>query len=274
MSVIRSRDMGFAPPLTEEQLTTWATVGSTTGSPTTGQFTYLGTVHNFWKFTATGVITFATAGKVKALIVAGGGACGIDGGGGGGGFISIELVVPAEASPVVIGAGGSKGGGNDTMVNGDDTYFRSIRALGGGHGAGSVSTGASGGSGGGSGRGYLANGGSAILTYGRQGYDSYLPTQAYGYNQGGGGAGSAAFGTGAGPNGENASAGYGKQWIDGSTYYAGGGNGTAYPPAPTQTLGRSGTDGVANTGQGGGLGLGSAANGGSGVVIIAIPVIA
>lgn len=272
MGVIRSSEMGFAPPLTEEQLTTWATVGSTTGSPTTGQFTYLGTVHNFWKFTATGTITFATEGKVKCLVVAGGGGAGIDGGGGGGGFVAVDLVVPAEACPVIIGAGGAKGAGNDTMVNGDNSYFRSIMTIGGGHGAGSVTTGGSGGSGGASGRGYLANGGSAILTYGRQGYDSYLPTQAYGTSQGGGGAGGAALGPGGGPSGENAMAGPGKQWIDQGTYYAGGGNGTSYAPHPIATEGRTaqGANGAANTG----AGSGCAGNGGSGVVIIAIPVIA
>ena len=266
--------MGYSRTPTEEQLTTWATVASTTGSPTTGQFTYLGTVHDFWKFTATGTITFATAGKVKVLIVAGGGACGIDGGGGGGGWVSIDMVVPAESCPVIIGAGGAKGGGNDTMVNGDDSFFRSIRAIGGGHGAGSVSTGASGGSGGGSGRGYLSSGGAAVLTYGRQGYDSYLPTQAYSTSQGGGGAGGVALGPGGGPGGENAMAGPGKQWIDQGTYYGGGGNGTSYVPHPIATFGRCNGEGGANTGQGGSPQDGSASNGGSGVVIIAIPVIA
>ncbi len=272
MSVIRSSDMGFAPPLTEEQLTTWATVGSTTGSPTTGQFTYLGTVHNFWKFTATGECTFATEGKVKVLIVAGGGGAGIDGGGGGGGWVSIDMVVPAESCPVIIGAGGAKGAGNDTMVNGDDSFFRSIRAIGGGHGAGSVTTGASGGSGGATGRGYLNSGGAAVLTYGRQGYDAKLTGTSYGYDQGGGGAGGLPLAAGGGPGGENAMAGKGKQWIDGGTYYAGGGNGTSYAPHPIATEGRTaqGANGASNTG----AGSGCAGNGGSGVVIIAIPVIA
>ena len=66
--------------------------------------------------------------------------------------------------------------------------------------------------------------------------------------------------------------GQGKQWIDQGTYYAGGGNGTSYAPHPIATEGRTGqvANGAANTGAGGGCGP---SNGGSGVVIIAIPVL-
>lgn len=274
MSINRSRDFGFGDrgpsPI---ELAPWAVISATTGSPTTGQFTYMGVLHNFWKWTASGSVTFSTAGLVRALLLGGGGGAGIDGGGGGGGFVDHWLhMATGQAWPIIIGAGGARGAGNDTMVNGDDSYFASLRALGGGHGAGSVTTGAAGGSGGASGRGYLANGGAATLTYGRQGYDSYLPTQAYGTCQGGGGAGGVALGPAGGPGGENAMAGPGKQWIDQGTYYAGGGNGTSYAPHPIATFGRTaqGWNGAANTGAGGGCGP---SNGGSGVVIIAIPVL-
>ena len=268
MTIARSRDFGFGDqgpsPI---ELAPWAVISATTGSPTTGQFTYMGVLHNFWKWTASGSVTFSTAGLVRALVVAGGGACGIDGGGHGGGFVDHWMhMATGQAWPVIVGAGGAKGAGNDTMVNGDDSFFASLRAIGGGHGSGSVTTGGSGGSGGGTGRGYLPNGGSAILTYGRQGYDARIPSSGYGVDQGGGGAGGLAEATGG-------NAGPGKQWIDQGTYYAGGGTASAYVPVPISPMnGRTplATNGVANTGAGGGVGP---SNGGSGIVILAIPVI-
>lgn len=185
MTINRSRDLGFGADPTADELTTWATIGSTTGSPTTGQFTYLGVVHNYWKWTASGSVTFSAAGRVKTLVVAGGGGSGSDSGGGAGGL--IQTVLDAKATVYNVNVGGGGAGAGDTSArgaSGTDSYFGGLVALGGGGGGSSIIIGAAGGSAGGSSR--IGGTTSATTTYGPQGYGCTVST-----GDGGGGAGGA-----------------------------------------------------------------------------------
>lgn len=245
----------------------WATVASTTGSPTTGTFTGTdGVLYNYWKWTGAGSVTFATPGRVKGLLVGGGGGAGVDGGGGGGGYLPIDVLIDnaLRAWPIVIGAGGT---GAALGGNGGYSNFGWFQAVGGGGGASSVAAASIyGASGGGSGRGGI--GGPTYDNIGPQGYPGILTGVAYGYNNGGGGAGRAAYGTGAGPGGANSQGGDGALWLDGN-YYAGGGCAGAYTPLPAAYHGSTapGAAGAANTGAGGST---ANNNGGSGLFILAI----
>lgn len=187
----------------------WATLTSTTGSPASGTFTYSGATYTYRDWTANGGITFATAGRVTALIVGGGGGSGSRGGGGGGGYVATELdVLAGVAYPVTIGAGGT--GAADTAATGGDSRFGPVVAGGGGGGGGTVRGGLSGGSGGGSGQPSSSYpNGAAATTYGPQGYA--------GGNASGGDGGGGASAAGSGGTG-----GAGKAWINGTTYAAGG----------------------------------------------------
>lgn len=235
-----------------------AVIGSTTGSPTTGTFTYEGDTYNWTRFTGAGSVTPSTTGLAKLLVCAGGGGAGGDGGGGAGGYIALDVILESGYEyPVTIGAGGAGSAGTGT--GGGDSWFGPIRAYGGGNGAASTGNGGTGGSGGGGSRTSTSTGGTAYLTTGRQGYNG-------GGSQGsGGGAGSVGLIRNDTPTVNGQSGGAGKQWING-TWYCGGGGGSG---STDSTQGRTAglTNGAANTGAGGGNHGG---NGAAGVVIVAV----
>jgi hypothetical protein len=231
------------------------------------------------QFTTTGVNWFLPVkdGTVEVLVVGGGGGGGgkTGGGGGAGGLVHQESfsVKAGVQCVVVVGAGGAKGSGTTRGVNGENSRFRSLLAIGGGGGGYNGVTGLSGGSGGGGGHG--AAGGSGTSGQGYTGGTGYN-----GGNYGGGGGG------GASEAGADAQASTGGNGGDGveipitgtATYYAGGGGGGTYSGG---TLGLGGLggggdggasdDGVANTGGGGGGSKDNgvyAGNGGSGIVVV------
>jgi hypothetical protein len=212
--------------------------------------------------------------NVEVLVVGGGGAGGQDfaGGGGGGGVVynSSYTVTPGSAITVTVGNGGTRPS-TSGAINGANSVFGNITAIGGGGGGGSATGNAgSGGSGGGGAYGYARGTGTS-----GQGYGGEAASVTTSNASGGGGAG----GTGVGGNG-----GPGLPFtISGSLrYYGGGGGGCGGSEIYYKGgLGGGGTssgyqtgDGVANTGGGGGAYYGSwsgAGSGGSGVVIVRYP---
>jgi prepilin-type N-terminal cleavage/methylation domain-containing protein len=229
---------------------------------------------------------------VEYLVIAGGGGGGFNrgGGGGAGGYLtntgSAGLSLTSQSSSVTVGEGGA--GGNATAgVNGVDSSFNAISAVGGGGGGASLSPftqeaagGKNGGSGGGaswsSNAGLL--GGTAVAGAGNTGGRATQDTGSAGSGGGGGGAGAV------GGDGSNASGGIGGNGGSGasstltgtSVIRAGGGGGTA---RTTQGVGGSGGGanagtpggaGVSNFGGGGGGGTGTGGAGGSGVVIVRV----
>ena len=231
--------------------------------------------------------------SVDVLVVAGGGGGGghadQDKGGGGGGaggliYESSFAVTPAANITVTVGAGGGGGDASGSRgINGSNSVFDSLVAIGGGGGAGgsggsggTAHTGKDGGSGGGATRG----GSGGVATSG-QGYDGGSAGSVDG-GSGGGGAGSVgAAATGAA--GAAGGTGVTLSLSGASVDYAGGGGGGAYSGSGGSAsfgggtggdANADGSDGTVNTGGGGG-GAGGGANagrygknGGSGVVII------
>lgn len=223
------------------------------------------------------------------------------GGGGAGGYRTsiggTPLSLTNQSYPVIVGAGGAINAGS-----GSNSSFSTITSAGGGGGGvWTGGAGSSGGSGGGGSASYTGAGGaggagntpSTSPSQGNNGGSgNYDGSQT---NRGGGGGGGAG---GVGGNGGNAFAGAGgvgsssaSSWgivtgtgqnVNGTVYYAGGGGGSTaasnssnvggyggggaggygqYPPV------RNGIAGLTNTGGGGGSGD-TAANGGSGIVIV------
>lgn len=255
---------------------------TTTFSATGGVITFDGlfTVHTFL---SSGTFTPNGLGMVDYLVVGGGGSGGSSfgagagsGGGGAGGFLTaLGFVVTAQAFPITVGAGGPAIAVDNTIgVNGSDSIFDTVIAIGGGGGGRASGNGSNGGSGGGaSAVGQTA--GTGIVGQGFAGGIS-----AGGLRAGGGG--------GAGEVGKNGTAGGGGVSGDGGdglqsdlsgvlTFYAGGGGGGetgGKQGAGGQGGGGSGlagsNDATPNTGGGGGghdNGNPSGA-GGSGIVII------
>jgi len=256
-----------------------AVVGSTTGSPATA--TYSGKTS--YKFTADGSITVTSAGFVRALLVAGGGAGGrgyqdqgVGGGGGGGGVLDVaELWLPVGTHAVSVGAGGASGGSSNVPGgNGGPSKIGTLIGVPGGGGGGyegfpggcAGTTGGSGGGGGG-GNGGNFNGGAAQVGGNAGG------------NTSGSGGGAGAAGTG-GAGSHAGGVGVSSTIVDGSTavYYAGGGGsngGAGGNGGGGSSTSLNGTAGTANTGGGGGGGngtggAGTGGAGGSGVVVILV----
>jgi len=225
-------------------------------------------------FTSTGTTTWtAPTGvtSVEYLVVAGGGGGGhnVGGGGGAGGYRTGTLsVTPSSSYTVTVGAGGA--GATDwdhPGYSGGDSVFSSITSDGGGGGGSAQGTlgpgdAADGGSGGGGFGYYVDNsGGSGV---GGQGYAGGSNTSGGNTGYGGaGGGGSAAVGQDS-QNGVEGNGGAGtSNDITGSAVtYAVGGQGMLDST--------SGSDGAANTGNGGdGGGLPNVGKiGGSGIVIL------
>jgi collagen type VII alpha len=236
----------------------------------------------------------------QVLVVAGGGSGGsrIGGGGGAGGVIfSNSFTITNASSPytVTVGAGGPAvysiiNGGGAVGSNGSNSVFGSLTAIGGGGGGaynvggGASVAGSTGGSGGGA--PYAATFGSGTAGQGNNG-----GTAIIGY-AGGGGGGAGGVGSNATTGSTGAQGGPGSNIaIAGSNLFYGGGGGgsgqtTGGPASATGGGGagagdnNSATNATPNTGGGGG-GARNASDaggvysgaGGSGIVIIAIPVL-
>ncbi|GEM_PF-1427023 len=253
-------------------------------------------------FLSTGTFTVPSgfAGTVRALVVGGGGSGGgsTAGGGGAGGLVyNAAYAVTAQAYTVTVGNGGAQAGSATAGVTGQNSVFGSITAYGGGGGgytnASAGGPGLHGGSGG---------GGAVYSIYGP--YAAGTGTAGQGNNGGTwgtdnypGGGGGGAGGTGGAPTGsQSGNGGTGivnpiagstvGQNINGAYYLAGGGGGGSGSAGGNggnggggggTSSGYAGTAGTANTGGGGGggylycCGLGGA--GGSGVVVIAYPIV-
>ena len=231
-------------------------------------------------FTSGGAITFTTGGTVEVLVVAGGGGGRGDrgaGGGAGGLIYQPSFTVAPQTYSVTVGAGGAGGVGVGAYagVNGGNSIFSSLTAVGGGYGG---RYGESNGSSGGSGGGGAGSGTSGQGNAGGSGNGS-AP---------GGGGGAGAVGQTA-PNattGGNGGVGLAYSISGSSVYYAGGGGaGRGMDTGTSRGLGglggggdggnaggAAGSPGAANTGGGGGGGAnipqGDGGTGGSGIVII------
>jgi fibronectin-binding autotransporter adhesin len=282
------------------------TVGTATASPVT-----LANEGGTLSF-ASGSFTWtpvAGGQSVNLLVVGGGGSGGKSsgygaGGGGAGGVITANSYSVSSAISISVGAGGVMGncGANCYGVNGSNSTFGTLTAVGGGGGAGGSNlTGATGGSGGGGGgwnqgtsRVGATSGSSPAGTnyYGNAGGLGWTATNLGG-NWGGAGGGGGAGGAGGAANALSfptpgaGGAGISSSITGTATFYAAGGGGSS--GTATYTLGGTGgsgiggngsggqgtgtqqTAGVANTGSGGGGGTynSNSGAGGSGIVALA-----
>jgi len=237
------------------------------------------------------------------LVVAGGGSNGdanvgsqfSSGGGGAGGYRSFtsETFNGGSLYTITVGAGGtSHANGSNSSISGTGISYTSA---GGGAGGDGDNTGANagnaGGSGGGSGAnnvGGLGGSGNTPSTSPSQGNNGGNGTDSGNTGAGGGGGAGAVGGNGSGGPGLGGNGGNGTaNSITGSsvTYAGGGGGGAGYGPNGTGGTGGTGgggngsgtgvgSNGTANTGGGAGGSEGTtstAANGGSGVVILRVP---
>lgn len=220
---------------------------------------------------------------VNTLVVAGGGSGGgsTGGGGGGGGVISTLTDVNVGSYSVVVGAGGAAPGNQNPGINGGNSSFNGLVAIGGGGGAASrgstTAYGAGSGGSGGGGQNYYSTSVAGLGTA-LQGYPGGALGSASG--SGGGGAGSGGFSTEAAYIGGNGGIGIASSISGASQYYGGGGGGgnggvggSGGGGNGTSSVGAAGT---ANTGGGGGGGFnysnGNGGAGGSGIVIISFPI--
>ena len=239
-----------------------------------------GIVYSVHTFVSAGTFSCTEAINVEVLVVAGGGGGGspgnVPGGGGGGGVVYNTSYAVSTPVSVTIGAGGAAG------VNGSNSIFGTVTAYGGGKGGGeSTNNAGSGGSGGGGAYGYSGGAGT-------QGYAGGTGGAAGGAYPAGGGGGAG----GAGENGVNGARGGNGgpgRIIHGSAYYGGGGGGGSWTGSTSVSYGGIGgggngsanitgftvtaTNGAPNTGGGGGGGYTTTESkaGGSGIVIVRVP---
>jgi hypothetical protein len=250
----------------------------TTKAPTIQSFTTIGTTS--W--------TALAGGTIEVLVVAGGGRGGDNhsGGGGGGGVIyNGSFAVTKDSSyAITVGAGGS--GTYGQIVNGQNSVFHSLTAIGGGGGAGEGNNdlpGANGGcGGGGSGHSVATAGGNGTVGQGFNGAAGYDAGTSK--NGGGGGGAGGAGQTGQVAKGGDGGVGFISSISGSNQYYGGGGGGGAWAgQGKTPGIGGLGggqngggsgvlaSSGTANTGGGGGgggEGSGTGGSGGSGIIII------
>ena len=228
--------------------------------------------------------------NVRVLVIGGGGSGGSDigGGGGAGGLIdNASFGVTAGTSLTVsVGSGGVAPSSTGTGIDGGNSVFGSLTAIGGGGGGYySGNPGRNGGSGGGSGGNGIASGGTGTVGQGNDG-GSKTATTVNGRGSGGGGAGAV------GANGTAAAPGVGGDGLSSditgtTTFYAGGGGGAGRNDTGNSVPGAFGGSGgggrgggnngaaaagATNTGSGGGGGNVGATtkggDGGSGIVIV------
>ena len=244
--------------------------------------------------TTNGGLTIGLGLEVEYLVVAGGGSGGTagdtsgTGGGGAGGLLQGRIQLSANNYQVVVGAGGvapnTAGSSSVQGVNGQNSVFGNLTAVGGGGGGRFNQVGNAGGSGGGGGgRNWTSGGAGTTSNSIVQGYagGSARGETPTGRSAGGGGGGAGGAG-GAGAQSSSV-AGNGGQGLANSitgteVFYAGGGGGGAADnfTAAVQGLGGVGGGGASSTngtnglgGGGGGAGtFGRGGNGGSGVVIV------
>jgi len=224
--------------------------------------------------------------SVEVLVVAGGGSGGSTqgGGGGAGGLIlsSSFSVTPGTAYTVVVGEGGTYKPSNfGPTINGTDSIFGSLIAVGGGGGGygidrGTDQPGANGGSGGGGGSerfgSAITNLSGGLATPG-QGFDGGMGTFNY---LGGGGGGSSQSGSDATDlltPGQGGSGSYFAQYAGlglGSPigWFAGGAGANGKLSGPGGAGTPSNITGIRNTGGGGAASSGIGGSGGSGIVIV------
>lgn len=237
-------------------------------------------------FTATGSSTWTCpvdVTSVEVLVVAGGGGANSSsggnstGGGGGGGVVynTSYSVVPGTTYPIIVGAGGAPAASNSfNPLNGGNSQFGNLIAIGGGFGGARDpnTTGGSGGSGGG-GNTYGTTGGQGIAGQGFPGGTglNYVASTSGGGGGGGGAAGPGgnAVGRSGGVNGP----GIGLTISGSLVYYGAGGVGQNTGGAdPTAVAGGTApnTNGAANTGAGGAGGTvaNGTSTGGSGIVVV------
>ena len=236
-------------------------------------------------FTSTGSTTWTApldVTSVEVLVVAGGGGANNSnggnstGGGGGGGVIynTSYPVVPGVAYPIIVGAGGTPAASNSVNpLNGSNSQFANLVAIGGGFGAGRDpnTTGGSGGSGGG-GNTYGSAGGRNIAG---QGYLGGIGVNYSAGVSGGGGGGGGAAGPGGNASGQSGGVngpGIGLTISGALVYYGAGGVGQSTGGSVSPVAGgtATNTNGAANTGAGGAGGStnNGTSTGGSGVVIV------
>jgi len=258
----------------------------------TGTYSSGGKNYKYITFTASGTITFDTAGLADVLIVGGGasGGGGYGGGGGGaGGVMDASVYFTAATHTVTVGGGGASLTARFAVgFNGNQSSVGDYVAVGGGAGGGGGPTpatnadGRTGGSGGGGGgRTSAGNGGTGTVGQGNDGGDGATDDATYRSGGGGGGsdtAGSNAVTSTGGDGGDgisssitNSATNYGGGGGGGSETGTGGSGGTGGGGAGGPT---SGTAGTANTGGGGGGGGNATTSGagGSGIVIIRVEV--
>ena len=250
-----------------------------------------------YTFKSSGTFTTTSDMNVKVLVVAGGGGGGSFGAGAGAGGLIYNAALPilAQTYSITVGNGGAGATTSNNGIaglNGSNSIFSSLIAVGGGGGGTRQANmysgaGASGGSGGGSSMGDSgpqANGGTATSGQGNNGGKGRIGTCPYAHG-GGGGAGAVGADGSVSKSGDG---GIGLSYdINGSNvYYAGGGGAGAYNGCGVETPGTGGLGGggagsastvgvagTANSGGGGGGGAHTIAGGagGSGVVIIRVP---
>ena len=225
-------------------------------------------------FTTSGTFTVTSGDNVEVLVVAGGGGGGTSqtsnggaGGGGAGGLIySTAYSVTSQAYTVTIGNGGAAGGVGLAQpgVNGGNSVFDNLVAIGGGYGSEVSGNGGNGGSGGGGGyNGYSVArlGGTGVTGQGNVGGSTILLAWAGG--AGGGGAGGAGGANKTNHGGGDGGLGLTISISGSSLTYSiggvGGGNATVVSPA--------------NTGKGGDAAYAAATAyaGATGVIIIRYP---
>jgi hypothetical protein len=266
--------------------------GSAIGTATEGMVTYLADTDTFEFWNGTAYAPLVTPAPSTLLfdiaVIGGGGAGGANGGAGGGsdnrggggggagGFYRGQVPLVAGTYNVTVGAGGAQNGVVTRGLNGSNSVFGKNAAGGGGGGgmglgSNSNNPGSNGGSGGGAGEGTSSGaGGLANFGFGTTG-QGFRGGNQPAFNDGGPGAG----GGGAGGQGSDipdnsqstgGPGGAGVAWSVNSVTYAAGGNGA------NQSGGVTPANATANTGNGGdGSRTTTAANGGSGRVLFALP---
>jgi hypothetical protein len=254
------------------------------------------TVHTFFE---SGTLHVTVGGVAEILVVGGGGGGGggqRGNGGGAGGLIHQTVTLEPGDMPIVIGQGGACGPWRtdptaSAGVQGEDTTFAGLTAVGGGHGtAGNVNVYGAIGTGGGSGgaSGYPGDGGNCTVGGARtpgtvgQGHDSGISCNSSPLYGTGGGGGAGGVG-GDGTSGRGGDGGLGlvfdirERGVD--VGYAGGGSGDCYggfghnPGTAVHGGGAADNvdatqDGRADADAGSGGGGGGNGHGGAGVVIV------
>lgn len=232
--------------------------------------------------------------EAEVLVVGGGGGGGgiIGGGGGGGGFVEAPATLSVGTYTATVGDGGIGGRGwnfsPQNGVNGQNSSFDTIVALGGGYGGGH-GNGTRGGDGGSAGGGGANVGGTGLQPASTSsGFGTNGGTGNGNQGGGGGGAGQAGLSANNGEGGDGKTSTF-RNGIP--TYYAGGGGGggrSGSQPGEPGGLGgggngtgntsraQDGTDGLGGGGGGAGYSGESSSylggTGGSGVVVVRYPI--